>query len=377
MVTIACILLFVLLNYAYLLAPYRLQSNKVKPAAITPSTQRDFTILVPFRNEENRLPLLLASISNLNYPVEQLQFIFINDASTDDSLGVIHRWRMQNGRVPLTIIDNIPNAKSPKKEAIQLAMGIVKTTWVLTTDADCILAPDAFGLLDAYITAQPTAQAIAGGVRLHSAKGTAHQFDRLDQLAMQGLTLAAFQQKKHLLNNAANWAFTTSVFQEIGGHRAHLHLASGDDIFMLHRLAEKGKEIAYLNHPNYIVETLGATSWPELFAQRLRWASKSAAYKNPTLTDLGYSTFLANLALVAAWICTAITPIFGVVLVSLYAIKFWIDYPILRLAVQHKLGNWPITTLLGVLFYPIWTALIAALSLLKIGFSWKGRRFRG
>lgn len=375
MVTIACILLYILINYGYVMNRYRRSSRAVPQHSLEPSHQRNFTVLVPFRNEEKRLPLLLNSISQLRYPFPQLHFIFINDASDDQSVEVIHRWRMQNGQVPVTVIDNIPHAKSPKKEAIQFAMGIVKTEWVVTTDADCVLPAAYFGLLDAFIQANPQIDAVAGGVRLQKGAGMANGFDRLDQLALQGLTLAAFAKGDYLMNNAANWAFTKQAFERMGGHRQHLHVVSGDDIFMLHQLPKYNLKALYLNNPNYIVETCGASNWKALFSQRLRWASKSSVYENPKITDLGYSTFLANFALVVAWVCTLITPVFAIALVLLYAYKFSIDRPILQVAVHNQLGRWPLGSIFGVIFYPIWTFFVALAALFKVGFNWKGRRF--
>ena len=40
-----------------------------------------FSIIVPFRNEEQNLPVLLESLSNLNYPTDFFKVILVDDAS--------------------------------------------------------------------------------------------------------------------------------------------------------------------------------------------------------------------------------------------------------------------------------------------------------
>ena len=40
-----------------------------------------FSIIVPFRNEEQNLPVLLESLSNLNYPTDFFEVILVDDNS--------------------------------------------------------------------------------------------------------------------------------------------------------------------------------------------------------------------------------------------------------------------------------------------------------
>jgi len=58
-----------------------------KVSAAIPKTR--FTVIVPFRNESENIPRLLRSISSLDYPIELIEVILVNDASDDDSVEVI------------------------------------------------------------------------------------------------------------------------------------------------------------------------------------------------------------------------------------------------------------------------------------------------
>ena len=47
------------------------------------------TVLIPFRNEQDNIPLLLKSLSGLQYSTEAVEFIFINDHSVDNSVDTL------------------------------------------------------------------------------------------------------------------------------------------------------------------------------------------------------------------------------------------------------------------------------------------------
>ena len=66
-----------------------------------------FSIIVPFRNEEKNLTKLLRSISNLNYPKELFEIIMVDDFSNDTSERVYIKWRMENGLIETTLLENL------------------------------------------------------------------------------------------------------------------------------------------------------------------------------------------------------------------------------------------------------------------------------
>ena len=80
-----------------------------------------FTVVIPFRNEAEKLPMLLKSISELNYPKALFEIIFIDDESEDHSVEVI-KTISKKVRIEETLISIIKNerkTKSPKKDAIK------------------------------------------------------------------------------------------------------------------------------------------------------------------------------------------------------------------------------------------------------------------
>ena len=79
--------------------------------------------------------------------------------------------------------------------------------------------------------------------------------------------------------NGANLAYERKLFYEVDGFAGIDHIASGDDMLLMHKIAKKypGK-IYYLKSVDAIVSTHPMQSWKQFFNQRIRWASKATHY---------------------------------------------------------------------------------------------------
>ena len=97
-----------------------------------------FSVIIPFRNEAENLPILLKSIENLNYPPELFEVIFVNDASEDISEKIISE-AIKKSRFSIKLFQNKRISNSPKKDAISEAIKNSNFEWIVTTDADCEL----------------------------------------------------------------------------------------------------------------------------------------------------------------------------------------------------------------------------------------------
>jgi hypothetical protein len=111
-----------------------------------------------------------------------------------------------------------------------------------------------------------------------------------------------------------------------------------------------------------------------LFYQRVRWASKTGSYQSGFGKGLGLVVFGGNLAWmlgVGCWVLGVI--IFqNVVLLSL--LKFIIDAVLIFKANHFLTKNKTHYLILGSLFYPFFSVIVALYSLLG-KYEWKGRRF--
>ncbi|MFA9188551.1 glycosyltransferase [Flavobacterium sp. FBOR7N2.3] len=329
-----------------------------------------FTIVVPFRNEAENLPVLLESISKINYPMDLFEVILVDDESTD-------KFQNINSKFQISVIDNIRISNSPKKDAITTAIPFVKTNWIITTDADCVVPENWLLSLDNYIQTHQVAM-IAGAVTYNCNNSFLHHFQQLDLASLQGATIGSFGLQKAFMCNGANFAYTKSLFEALNGFEGNDTIASGDDVFLLQKAIQSrsfGTErVHYLKSRNTIVTTKPLDSWKSLFYQRVRWASKTGSYQSNFGKLLGLLVFAGNISL---WfvVCGLL---FGkenfFLLCILLLIKFIIDsiliYKTNRFLTKNKIRYLVFSSLL----YPFFSVSVALYSLFG-KYEWKGRQF--
>lgn len=339
--------------------------NTIEYTGVTPKTK--FSIIVPFRNEAKNLPVLLESLSKLNYPMELFKVILVDDDSEES-------FRIPSFNYKVSIIKNIRVTNSPKKDAIVTAMQIVNTDWIITTDADCIVNTNWLLTLDNYIQLHDVAM-IAGAVTYDCGNSFLHHFQQLDLASLQGATIGSFGINKGFMCNGANFAYTKSFFQELNGFEGNDGIASGDDVFLLQKaIAKSPEKVHYLKSQNNIVITKPLNDWKSLFYQRVRWASKTNSYQSTFGKRLAVLVFAGNLGLVIGFGCWVLGAIPFQNIVLLLLLKFLVD-TILIYKTNYFLTKTKMRYLiLSSLFYPFFSTSVALYSLFG-KYEWKGRKF--
>jgi cellulose synthase/poly-beta-1,6-N-acetylglucosamine synthase-like glycosyltransferase len=338
--------------------------KKFESITLKPKTK--FTIIVPFRNEAENLPVLLDSLSKLNYPMELFEVILVDDDSEEV-------FSLQPSVFSVRVTKNIRVSNSPKKDAIVTAMNIVNTDWVITTDADCLVNTNWLLALDNYIQTHDVSM-IAGAVTYDCGNSFLHQFQQLDLASLQGATIGSFGIGKGFMCNGANLAYTKTLFQELNGFDGNNKVASGDDVFLLQKaVAQFPMKVRYLKSKNCIVTTKPLNDWKSLFYQRVRWASKTTSYQSSFGKFLGIVVLTGNLCWILAvglWLF-GFTQIENILVLSL--LKFSVD-AILIFKTNIFLGQKTRYFILSSLFYPFFSVCVAFYSLFG-KYEWKGRLF--
>jgi glycosyltransferase involved in cell wall biosynthesis len=340
--------------------------NSFDYLGLKPKTK--FSIVVPFRNEAENLPILLSSFSKLNYPNDLFEVILVDDASEEV-------FSIQSKLVfNIEIIKNIRVSNSPKKDAISTAIQTVKNDWIITTDADCVVNENWLSELDNYIQLHDVSM-ISGAVTYDCEDSFLHHFQQLDLASLQGATIGSFGLKKGFICNGANFAYTKSFFQELNGFEGNDGIASGDDVFLLQKaIARFPEKVHYLKSENNIVVTKPVNDWKSLFYQRVRWASKTGSYQSGFGKGLGLVVFGGNLAWVLGvgfWVL-GLTPFLNIILI--FFLKFVVDAVLIYKANLFLNKNRMHYLILGSLLYPFFSVSVALYSLFG-KYEWKGRQF--
>jgi cellulose synthase/poly-beta-1,6-N-acetylglucosamine synthase-like glycosyltransferase len=373
---IEIVLFVVLVIYIVFILQLIFGFDKVKTFVRTDEKPKNtFSIIVPFRNEEKNLPKLLRSISNLNYPKDLFEIIMVDDFSKDNSERVYIKWRLENGLIETTLLENLCLSNSPKKDAISRAIPILKHEWVVTTDADCVVNKNWLMTLDNFIQ-KNNVEMIVGAVVYKTKNNWIHQFQQLDLLSLQGTTIGSFGIGKPFMCNGANFAYTKKLFYEIGGFGGNNKMASGDDVFLLQKaLKNYSDKVHYLKNIDTIVKTKAENDLYKLFMQRVRWASKITGYSGFYSKSLAVVVLAMNALIVVCFGLQVSGFMKSKTLLIAFVIKYFVDYLLLFKSNQYLRKNKFIFPLASSLVYPFFCSLVGIYSLFG-GFTWKGRNFK-
>ena len=328
-----------------------------------------FSIIVPFRNEENDFLELLNSISSLNYPKNLFEIVVVNDDSNDNSVLIFNKWQSENPEISSKLLQNIRKSNSPKKDAISTAIYSISNEWIITTDADCVVNKNWLLAFDNFIQSS-NFEMIIGSVSISNNNGFLNFFQFVDLLSLQGTTIGTFGINKPFMCNGANFAYTKKIFLKLNGFDGNDKIASGDDVFLLQKAFKHFPEkVKYLKNKDSIVKTKPEKSWSKLFSQRVRWASKTGSY------DGFFGKFLAVIVLaINLFFAISLFYIHFKIWIYLFLLKFIVDYILLFKTNIFIQGNNFIFPIISSLCYPFFSVSVAFCSFFG-SFEWKNRRF--
>ncbi len=286
--------------------------------------QMKFSVVIPFKNEEKNLPALLDAFLNLKYDLKFVEFVFVNDNSSDGSEQIIKNYASKFPKLKL-----IRNSGQGKKFALKTGIQGSENEWIITTDADCEPSRLWLKTLAGFIEQNQTADLVLMPVLFKMPGNSSlpekvfYRFQALEFLSLQASTAGAVFMKMPIMANGANMAFKKSLYLE-AGKNMKFETPSGDDIFLLLFAKKKRKKIAYLKSRNAVVYTQPARSLQQLVNQRIRWTSKSKFYSDFAIIFTALIVFVFNTLIV----CCALALKTNTFLLLLL-IKALVDFPLL------------------------------------------------
>lgn len=243
----------------------------------------EITVLVPFRNEEKRLKVLLESIQKLSsFPHE---IIFINDHSNDGGVQLIKRLLVD---LPYRIV-HVPENLEGKKEALRYATEMSETKFILTWDADIYFKPDYFQKLAKL----PEADMYLLPAVLKAESPVEYLYE-IDVVLANAINVGLSGLSRPIMASGANLLYKRDVFNEVDDLDSHRYMASGDDTYLLRDFRRNEKDVRVISSLSCAVYTETPRSFREFIDQRLRWVGKTTDIKD------GLGTFVALFQFVLA-----------------------------------------------------------------------------
>jgi len=316
------------------------------------------SVIVACRDEEINLPMLLNDLVSQDYPVELYEVIVVDDHSIDNTGTIASSFYINESFRALR------NKGIGKKSALRTGIAASKGDIILTTDGDCRLNSRWISSMASFWT-EHKPDLIIGPVYHIKRPGLLAKFEELEFLSLQGVTAGTAGAGNPVMCNGANLAFTAETYKKYSDD-LHGEIASGDDIFLLHRIKTNNGKILWNGNFDSAVRAESPDSLKRFLRQRARWVSKSGAYEDRFTQFLALITLIAStdvaLLLTASFFVSDLFPVFLVAI----SIKSVPDILILsRITYKYKKTNLLWWFIPSQAIYPFYIIAVSVYSLFR------------
>lgn len=363
-----------LFHYVYFIGRVFIGLKRLLYQSYTNESHEKISVIVPLRNEAGNVEQLCSSLSSQTIREEAFEIIFVDDASTDDTVSQVEKFKPENSR-----IISLPQKESNiarKKKAVLSGIENAQNTIIVVTDADCVHPENWLEIIRKYFDKDTAV--VAGPVDLKSGKRLFQKFQRLEfaGLILTGAGLIGIN--KPIICSAANLAYRKSVFEEVGGFETQLGFSSGDDDLFLQKVASLKKyKLKFALSRGAMVESRVKKKSGDFLEQRKRWASKYLFYENKgiVIQIILLALFYIGL-IVQALLGFLLSPYFLYLLAISLIGKLMIEFLVLRFGAKNLYTNKIMNVFLFSELIQIPYIIYAAVAGLFGNFRWKGERVK-
>ena len=198
----------ILIAYAYQIIRYKIGWSLIKP--LEKKTYRPtVSVIVALRNEEKNINNLLEFLKNQNYNDKILEFILVNDHSSDNTLSLLHKSNIENLR-----IINLNDDEYGKKTAIMKAVNIANGEIILATDADCSFDINWVSSMISYFQ-NPDVHLVSGPVIYHKKNSFFQKIQCLEFVSLVASAAGSVGINNAIFCNGANMAYRKKSFLKL------------------------------------------------------------------------------------------------------------------------------------------------------------------
>lgn len=201
------------------------------------STLPSISVVVPVRNRQRQIRECVDSLLSLYYPKDKLEIIVVDDASEDETPGIL-------ATLPIKAVLNPVHSGAAKCR--NLGWQAARGELIAFTDSDCRADP---GWLKELVDemAEPDIAAVGGLVK---SPGTGSRIDRYEAcrspLYSGGVEKEVKSESTISYLPTCNLIVRRSVLEHLGGFDVSFPLAVGEDVDLVWRMIDAGYRVLYV-----------------------------------------------------------------------------------------------------------------------------------
>ena len=324
--------------------------------------QNLISIIVPFRNEANRIHELLSSLQKQSKTSVIKEIIFVDDHSTDRSSEVVEKWtHKSNYKTKIIALSE----GEGKKHAIHFGVLYSTAPYVLLLDADVNFECDFMQkLADNNFSFNEL-------ILIPVVETSGLVWSRITSYVLSVITIGMARLNLPILANGAGLLFDRAAYLDSNPFSDNFDISSGDDLFLLEAFTRKYK-VRAISPKSLFIETRGAISYREFIERSLRWSGKMKHIRLPLTNFFGSVVLLVNLSVVPIAILFILK--FSILNLLLLSAKCIVDIMLLSAAIRHYKSHLLLLYTIPMLFlYPLSMLLVLFLNVFNYKNQWKNR----
>ncbi|WP_133274468.1 glycosyltransferase [Hymenobacter radiodurans] len=239
---------------------------RIQPIAPLSAARPKVSILIAARNEEATIERCLTSLTRLNYPPEQLEILIGDDASTDNTMGVVQRFIANKPQFKLMPIRHRLGTAKGKSNVLAHLSRAATADIFLITDADMALAPD---WVQTMLAAAPAGVGVVTGAT--TADGSLFgRLQGLDWLFGLNIIRLLTEMGQPVTAVGNNMLVTREAYESIGGYEA-LAFSITEDLQLFAQIVAQGWGYRNLMDRRTLGVSVPQPTVMHLLRQRKRW----------------------------------------------------------------------------------------------------------
>lgn len=342
--------------------------QKTRRYARNPSFEPLVSVIVAARNEEDNIGECLQSLVELDYPSDKLEFIVVNDRSTDGTEKVasdfVHRFPN------VKLVTSKPERGNMRGKANALAHGIAKSRGeiLMFTDADCTVPRPWIRRTVSYYA--DDVGVVAGFTYLQT-RGSFDGMQALDWFFLFGVAAATAAWNIPLTAVGNNLSVRRSAYDAVGGYEK-IPFSVTEDYALVQSIWQRTRlQIRYPMVAETLITSKPCHTWQQLFGQRQRWGVGGLDMVLRGFLIMAVAFALHLLIILGLFLATPWT-IAAALFVKLGADVFFLWKPLKEFERLRLLRYFPMFEI----YYMIYGLLIPFIALLSKRVVWKERAFR-
>lgn len=232
------------------------------------------SLIIALKNEEKNIGMLLRSLDSLDYPKDDLEIIFVDDNSSDNTYEMLKKQLNPDSNYYLLKADN--KEIIGKKGALTIGIRKATNNYIVITDADC--RPESGWLNRIAVQFSAGYDFIFGIAPIKNGKLFVQKLSAFESFRNTYLTLAATGLKIPYSAAARSFAFKKSSFEKLGGYANTTETISGDDDLLLREAVKYKMKIGTITGQDAFVFSDAPDTFKKYFNQKKRHLQTSFHY---------------------------------------------------------------------------------------------------